>query len=121
MFISDKGFWCVNLDEEAAARSEPGAAPIFAAPAHSDLRGQIYNLAAGADLTIPHEKWPLHLFLVLGISGSVEAEIRGRKLPLRAHSQLVILPGVPCRLTASSPAAIEVISLRSHRPPGVLG
>jgi hypothetical protein len=121
VFISDKRFWCVNLDEEAAARREPGAVPVFAAPAHSDLRGQIYNLAAGADLTIPHEKWPLHLFLVIGISGSVEAEIGQRKLPLGPHSQLVILPGVPCRLQASSAAAFELISLRSHRPPGVLG
>lgn len=123
MFISEKekGFWHLNLDEESAARRQPGAVPVLALPVHSDLRGQIYNLAAGADLTIPHEKWPLHLFIVIGVAGAIDAEVGGRKVSLRALSQLVILPGVPCRLTATSAAAFEVISLRSHRPPGVLG
>ena len=121
MVITEKGFWWAQLDDEASAHSGPASLSVFAEATHSDVRGQIYNLAEGADLTIPHERWPFHLFLVLGISGSVEVEIGRRTLALRAQTQLLVLPGVPCRLKATSKAAFEVISLRSHRPPGILG
>jgi hypothetical protein len=119
--ISEKGFWWAQLDDEARAHHTRGSLAVFTEAAHSDVRGQIYNLAEGGDLTIPHERWPFHLFLVIGIDGSVDAEVGGRTLPLRGHAQLLVLPGVPCRLLARSNASFEVISLRSHRPPGILG
>jgi hypothetical protein len=121
LVISETGFWWAQLDEEATGNRNQGSPPMFAEAAHSDVRGQIYNLIEGADLTIPNIQWPLHLFLVIGIAGSVEAEIGRRTVPIRAHSQLLVLPGVPCRLVALSKASFEVISLRSHRPPGILG
>ena len=121
MTIAETGFYWAQLDEEAAARRDQKSFHVFAEGAHSDVRGQIYNLEAGGELTIPHERWPQHLFLLTGISGALEAEIGHRAVPLRPLSQLVILPGVPCRLTAGSPASLQVVSLRSHRPPGILG
>jgi hypothetical protein len=119
--ISENGFCWVQLDDEVTARRDQASFHVFAEGAHSDIRGQIYNLAEGGQLTIPHERWPLHLFLVIGITGSVDAEIGRRTVPLRPLSQLLILPGMPCRLTARSKASLEVVSLRSHRPPGILG
>ncbi len=121
MIIAETGFYWAQLDEEAAARRDQGSFHVFAEGAHSDVRGQVYNLKEGGQLTIPHESWPRHLFLLTGISGSLEAEIGRRMVPLRPLSQLVILPGVPCRLTAGSPASLQVVSLRSHGPPGILG
>lgn len=121
MVISGEGFWWAQLDEEASGRHDQGSFHVFAEAAHSDLRGRIYNLAEGGHLTIPHDRWPGHLFVVMGIAGTLDAEIGRRTVPLRALSQLVVLPGVPCRLTARSNASLEVLSLRSHRAPGVLG
>jgi len=121
MVISEEGFWHAQLDDEVTGRHDQGSFHVFAEGEHSDVRGQVYNLAEGGQLSIPHDRWPQHLFVVMGIAGSLDAEIGGRTLPLRALTQLVVLPGVPCRLTARSNASLEVISLRSHRPPGILG
>ena len=116
MVHSGDGFWNVQLDDEAAARSDQPSFHVFAEGMHSDVRGQIYNLTEGGELALPHDRWPRHLFVVIGISGSVDAEMANRAVGLRPLSQLVILPGVPCRLTARSAAAVEVISLLSSPP-----
>jgi hypothetical protein len=118
--ISTENYSFAQLDEEAAGRRDQRSFHTFAEGQHSDVRGQIFNLEEGGELALPHDRWPHHLFVVVGIAGSVGAEIEGRTLAMGAHSQLVVLPGTPCKLTARSAAVIELISLLST-PPSATG
>ena len=88
---SDK-FWITQLDEEASRRRDQSSFHVFAEGQHSDVRGQIYNLDEGSEVALPSDRWPHHLFVVIGIHGTVDAEVDGRAFPLRSHSQAVVLP-----------------------------
>ena len=120
MGISSDKYWVTQLDVEAARRRNQGSFHVFAEGQHSDVRGQIYNLPDGGEVALPHDRWPRNLFVVIGIDGAVDADLEDRVVRLRPQSQVVILPGTPCKLTARSAAAIEVISLLST-PPGAAG
>jgi hypothetical protein len=109
-------YWYVQLDEEASGRRDQESFHVFAEGQHSDVRGQIYNLANGGELTLPHDRWPQHVFIVIGIRGEVEAVVEGEVFPLRAQSQLVVMPGTPCQLVARGGGAVELISLLSMPP-----
>jgi hypothetical protein len=117
MVVSTDKYWFVQIDEEAVRRRDQPSFHWFAEGQHSDVRGQVFNLAAGGELQLPHDRWPLHLFIVVGIHGSVEAQVDDRVFAVRAHSQLVVLPGTPCMLRAGSAASVELISLLSTPPP----
>jgi len=114
--ISTDRYSFAQLDEEAAQRKDASSSHWFAEGQHADVRGQIFNLEDGGSLALPHERWPRHLFIVAGISGSVDAQLPDRVFALRAHSRLVVLPGTPCMLRARSAASVEVISLLSTPP-----
>jgi hypothetical protein len=114
--VSTDKYWVVQLDEESSRRSDQSSFHVFAEGQHSDLRGQIYNLDEGGELSLPHDSWPRHLFVAVGIHGIVDAHLEGQVFPLRAHSQMVILPGTPCKFTARSAASIEIISILSMPP-----
>ena len=116
MMLSTDRYSFVQLDEEAARRRDQPSFHWFAEGQHSDLRGQVYNLADGAELILPHDRWPQHLFIVVGITGAVEAQLDDRVLAVRAQSHLMLLPGTPCTLRARSAASIELISLLSQPP-----
>ncbi len=116
MVISTEKYSFAQLDEEAGGRRDQRSFHMFAEGQHSDVRGQIFNLDVGGELALPHDRWPHHLFVVVGIAGSVGAEIEGRTFTMGPHSQLVVLPGTPCKLTARTAAAIELISLLSMPP-----
>jgi hypothetical protein len=106
-------YWFTQLEEEAERRSGQSSFHAFAEGQHSDVRGEIRNFDNGSELNLPHDGWPNHLFILIGIHGSLEALVDATSVPLRAQSQLVILPGTPCKLIARSRSAIELISLRS--------
>ena len=114
--MSTEKYWFAQLDQTASQRRDQPSFHVFAEGQHSDVRGQIFNLPAGGALALPAEQWAHHLFVVIGIEGAVDAEIEGRTFSMGPHSQLVVLPGTPCTLTARSAAAIEVISLLSMPP-----
>jgi hypothetical protein len=117
MIDSTGKFWWIQLDEEAAARPDQPSFHAFAEGMHSDVRGEVITLPAGSNFDLPHDRWPRHLSIVIGIEGVLDAEIGGRTIGLRALSQLVVLPGVPCRLKAATPVTtIEWISLISMSP-----
>jgi hypothetical protein len=115
--VSTDKYSFAQLDEEAAQRRDQRSFHWFAEGQHSDVRGEVFNLEDGGELELPSDRWPQHLFIVVGIHGSVEAQLEDRAFLLCAHSQLVVLPGVPCTLRARSAASIELISLLST-PPG---
>lgn len=114
---SDK-HWITQLDEEARARRDQRSFHVFAEGEHSDVRGQIYNLEAGGELDIWQDKWPRHLFIVIGIDGVVDAVVEGTTHSLRAQTQLVLAPSTPCKLKARTPSTIEILSLLSMPPRG---
>ena len=116
MALSKNEYSLSNLDEESLRRHDQPSFHLFAEGAHSDARGQIHNLPIDARLSLPHDRWPNHIFIVLVVRGEVEALVRGDTLQLRPMSQLVILPGVPCTLSAISAAAVELISFTSFPP-----
>ena len=111
MVISTDRYWFAQLDEEAVQRQDAKSSHWFAEGQHSDVRGQIYNLADGGAVALPHERWPRHLFIVAGISGSIDAQLPDRVFALRAHSRLVVLPGTPCTLRARSAAWCSATSV----------
>ena len=117
MVISTDKYWFAQLDEEAGGRRDQRSFHIFAESQHSDVRGQLYNFDAGGELALPHDGWTHHLFVVVGISGSVDAFIADRTFQLRPQSQLVVLPGTACKLVARAPASVELLSLLSMPPP----
>jgi hypothetical protein len=57
------------------------------------------------------DKWPRHLFIVIGIHGVVDAVVEGTTHSLRAQTQVVLAPSTPCKLKARTPSAIEILSL----------
>jgi hypothetical protein len=77
----------------------------------------VFNLEDGGEVPLPHDRWPRHLFIVVGIHGSVDAQLDDRVLELRPQSQLAVLPGTRCTLRAHASASIELISLLSAPPP----
>jgi hypothetical protein len=116
MVLSTGEYSISNLDEESFRRQDQPSFHVFAEGMHSDARGQIYNLPPDACLSLPHEKQPSHLFIVLVVRGELAALVRGEALHLRPLSQLVILPGVPCTLSATSTVTLELISFMSVPP-----
>lgn len=115
MVASTDRCWYVQLDEEAIARRDQRSFHVFAEGQHADVRGQIHTLSDDGELTLPHDRWPKHLFIVIGIRGDLEALVEGKSFQVRAQSQLVILPGTPCKIVAPGGGAVEVISLSSAR------
>ena len=116
--ISRDTFTRVQMDEEAKSRSDQPSFHVFAEGQLSDLRGQIYNVAAGASWVRPHDRCPGHVFIVTGLTGRADAEVDGCVLTLVPFTQLVVLPGVPCRLNALCDASFQVISLLGISPVG---
>ena len=116
MVVSTDKYWFAQLDEEATQRRDQPSFHWFAEGQHSDIRGQVFNLEDGGELKLPHDRWPRHLFIVVGIHGSVNAQLEDRRFVLRAQSQLVVLPGMPCSLRANSAASVELISVLSAPP-----
>ena len=109
-------YWHVALDDEAAQRRDQPSFHVFAEGMHADVRGQIFNLPLGAKYTVPTKPWPRHVFIVIGVSGDLEAQFPSCSLHLRALSQVVIIPGQSCELTAFTDATVEVISFVSSHP-----
>ena len=107
---SDDTFWWAQLDDVAADRADKPSFHVFAEGRHSDVRGQVLNLDAGDSQNLPLRGLPHHFLIVLGIAGSVTAEVSGRQLEIGPLSQLVVLPDVPCRLTATTRASLELLS-----------
>jgi hypothetical protein len=95
MMTSTTKYWHAQLDEESVVQP-------------------------GGELTLPHDRWPKHVFIVIGIRGTLDALVEGKVFEIRAQTQLVLVPGTPCRLVARGEGAIELISLLSM-PPGVTG
>jgi len=116
LIVSTDKFTWGQLDAEASSRREQPSFHIFAEGAHSDVRGQIYNLGAGEMLSLPHDRWPRHVFVLTGLAGTADVEVAGRTLSLVALSQLLVLPGVPCRVKAHSGASFQLLSFLSTTP-----
>ena len=116
MALSTDEYSFFNLDEESLRRQDQSSFHLFAEGRHSDARGQVYNLPPDTRLSLPHDRQPNHLFIVLVVRGELEASVRETTLHLRPLSQLLILPGVACTVHATSPVAIEVISFLSASP-----
>ena len=116
MGMSSDKYWFTQLDVEASCRRDQKSFHVFAEGQNSDVRGQIFNLDEGEATALPSDRWPHHLFIVIAIHGTVDAHIEDQVFQLLALSQLIILPGTPCKLTARSPAAIEIICLLSTPP-----
>jgi hypothetical protein len=116
MVVSTDKYWFAQLDEEAAQRRDQRSFHWFAEGGRSDVRGQVVNLEDGGELKLPHDRWPHHLFIVVGVHGSVDAQLEDRAFVLRAQSRLVVLPGTPCTLRARSAASIELVSMLSPPP-----
>lgn len=108
--------WHVDLAEAAATRRDQTSFHVFAENQHSDVRGQLYNVAAGEALALWTDAWPRHLFIVLVVVGTVEAKLEEESVPMGPLSQLVVLPRTPCELAAISDATVEIISLLSSPP-----
>jgi len=92
--------------------SQKGSTPTFA------VRSSIWRTARNSSCRAI--RWPRHLFIVVGLHGSADAQLEDRAFVLRAQSHLVVLPGASCTVRARSPASVEVISLLST-PPGSTG
>lgn len=118
--MADKDIWFAQLDDVAATRADQPSFHVFAEGMHSDLRGQIFRLAAHERMPVWTAKWPRHVFVVLVICGSVRADLASGTLPMREMSQLVVLPGTPCELHAVTDASIQIISFLSMAPPAAL-
>jgi len=117
MVTADDKYWVANLDDEATSRHDQPSFHVFAEGQHSDVRGQVYNLAAGASLALPHDGWPHHVFVILGVRGNLRARIAQAVVDVRPLSQVVVLPRIPCTLTAVTDASLELMSFLSRPPP----
>jgi hypothetical protein len=111
--MSHAGYWDTQLDEVAASRADQRSFHVFAEGAHSDVRGQVFNLPAGDTLRVWSSEWPEHCFVVLCISGTVDANLADRVVAMRPLSQLVVLPTAACELRATADVSLEIISFRS--------
>lgn len=109
-------YWYVALHEEAARRRDQPSFHVFAEGMHSDVRGQIFNLPSGAVYRLPSQAWPRHVFIVIAVAGQLEARFPSASQRLQALSQVVIVPGQSCELTATTDATFEVISFYSEPP-----
>ena len=118
--MADIDSWFAQLDDVAAARADQTSFHVFAEGMHSDLRGQIFRLAAHERMPVWTEKWPRHVFVILVIRGCVDASLPSGTVPMREMSQLVVLPGTPCELRAGTDASIHIISLLSMAPPAAV-
>ena len=116
MIISSDAYWYAQLDEEASRRRDQPSFHVFAEGAHADVRGQLHRITNAAPLSLPTGPLPHHVFIVLGVSGEATAHVRDRTVELRPFSQLVILPGVACRIETANGASVEVLSLLSAAP-----
>jgi len=116
MATAADGYWFADLADEAERRRDQSSFHLFAEGNHSDARGQIVNLDAGASYELPVARLPRHLFVLIGVAGSLEAVLPDARLTLRPLSQLVVLPRVPCVLTASTDASFEVLSFLASEP-----
>jgi hypothetical protein len=116
MATAADGYWFAELAQEAERRGDQPSFHLFAEGTHSDLRGQIVNLDADGSYELPFGKLPHHLFVLVGVAGTVEAVLPDARLTLRPLSQLVVLPGVPCVLTACTDASFEVLSFLASVP-----
>ena len=74
------------------------------------------NLRAGERLPLWTDQWPDHLFIVLMISGDVDAAFVSESVELRELSQLVVLPGFGCTLSAKTDTSFEILSFLSQAP-----
>jgi hypothetical protein len=113
MIVSDDKFCWVQLDDEALARSDQRSFHVCAEGKLSDFRTQIYNLRAGDSVDAPSVRWPNHLSVIVCINGLVDAKLPDRTIELRRLSQLVVLPGVACTLTARGDAALDLMSFNT--------
>ena len=114
--MSDIQYWHTNLGDEATRRRDQPSFHVFAEGMHSDIRGQVFNVTGGESLSLWSDKWPNHLFIIIVINGELDAELNNETLNLRPQSQLVVLPGVACKLVSKCDSAIEVISFLSKKP-----
>jgi hypothetical protein len=80
-------FTWIELDRVAATQRDRSSFHVFAESAHSDVRGQIYNLVSGGTINLPD--WPEHVFLVTGISGVATATLADRVVEIRPLAQLL--------------------------------
>lgn len=116
MVLSDEQSWWVQLDEEASSRIDQGSFHICAEGMLSDFRAQIFNLHAGESVPVVNTHWPHHMSIVICITGSIEAKLPNRSFQMRQLSQLVVLPGISCVLTAHEDSALEMMSFLSAPP-----
>jgi hypothetical protein len=116
MIVSDEKFCWTQLDEQAISRSDQHSFHICAEGMLSDFRAQIYNLRAGESFVVPSAPWPSHLSIIVCISGVVDVALPDRKLELQQLTQLIVLLGVICTLTARRDSAIEVMSFLTAPP-----
>lgn len=116
MATAADGYWFADLADEAVRRRDQPSFHLFAEGTHSDARGQVINLDAGASYELPVTKMPQHLFVLIGLVGTLEAVLPDARLAVRPLSQLVVLPRVQCTLTASSNASFEVLSFLTSAP-----
>lgn len=114
--MSDIQYWKTDLGEEVTKRRDQSSFHVFAEGMHSDVRGQVFNVTGGESLSLWSDKWPNHLFIIIVISGELDAEFNTEILNLRPQSQLVVLPGVACKLVSKCNSAIEIISFLSKMP-----
>ena len=114
--MSDTQYWNTNLGEVATKRRDQSDFHVFAEGMHSDVRGQVFNMAGGDSLPLWSDKWPNHFFIIIVIDGELDAEINAETLNLHPQSQLVVLPGVACKLISKYDSAIEIISFLSRKP-----
>jgi hypothetical protein len=116
MVTGDDKHWVADLDDEALRRRDQASFHVFAEGEHSDVRGQLYNLEAGGSLPLPCDRWPDHVFIVLGVRGNLQAAVASTTVGVRPLSQIVVLPGVACTLSALSDATVEIVSFLSTCP-----
>jgi hypothetical protein len=109
-------FWHSQLDALARQRFDQRSFHAFAEGMHSDARGQIFNLRAGDSLPLWTDQWPHHLFIVLMISGDIDVAFVSESVELRELSQLVVLPGTGCTLSAKTDSSFEILSFHSQAP-----
>jgi hypothetical protein len=104
-------YWFTQLNEEFARRRDQPSFHVFAEGQHSNARGQIYNLNAGSKVTLPFQTGEVGI--ILGLAGRAEVRLADETLHVEQLSQLVVLPGISCQLSADADCAIEVITFRS--------
>lgn len=116
MIETGDGWWWMQVNDLAAARSAQQSFHACAENALSDFRIQVYNLRAGETTRTPTVIWPNHLAVVTGITGSVDVALPSHRFVLKPFSQVVVLPGVECSLTASVDSSLQILSFHAAQP-----